>query len=349
MGDYPQAAPSDFLRAVCRKVLHAQEPLVCNDPSPLSGLPAPAGPAEEFHNCLVVPAVVLSHFNGVLVMFDKVEGPYEAEDVEVVLSVGDQAAVALENRRLQDELLAAYFSVVGVLADAVEAKDPYTHGHCEMVAQYGRWTAERLGLPEEEWSVVCFGGLLHDVGKIGVSDGVLNKVGKLLPEEWDLMRSHVRVGHDLLARVPALERVADVVLHHHEHYDGKGYPEGLTGERISLASRIICVVDAYAAMITRRSYKESMTEAEARAELLRCKGSHFDPAVVDAFLSVLDNPPQKPDCPDSCGSPPDFYNPGKLEHVLRPHSAGQSARKIRTDQGSASRDRVSQKHPARSV
>jgi HD-GYP domain-containing protein (c-di-GMP phosphodiesterase class II) len=181
----------------------------------------------------------------------------------------------------------------------------------------GRRTAEKLGLSEAELSIVCFGGLLHDVGKIGVSDGVLNKPGKLLPEEWDLMRSHVRVGRDLLARVPALDSVADFVLHHHERYDGKGYPDGLSGEQIALAARIICAVDAYSAMVAKRCYKENMSEAEARQELLRCKGSHFDPAVVDALLAVLDTPAEEDDCPDGCGLPPRFHHPAALRHALR--------------------------------
>jgi putative nucleotidyltransferase with HDIG domain len=204
----------------------------------------------------------------------------------------------------------------GVLADAVEAKDPYTRGHCEQVARYARRTAERMGLDAAERSIVCFGGLLHDVGKIGISDGILNKPGELMPEEWDLMRSHVRIGRDLLARVPALQHVADVVLHHHEHFDGRGYPDGLRAEQISLMSRIICVADSYCAMISKRSYKDSMSGDEAIAELLRCRGSHFDPTVVDVFLKVLVEPEEIDDCPDGCGALPDFYHPFDLRHAL---------------------------------
>jgi HD-GYP domain-containing protein (c-di-GMP phosphodiesterase class II) len=128
------------------------------------------------------------------------------------------------------------------------------------------------------------------VGKIGVSDGVLNKPGPLLPEEMELMRAHVRVGHDLLSNVPVLQAVADVVLHHHERYDGTGYPDGLRGDEIPMASRIVAVVDAYCAMITRRSYKEAYTEAHARDEVRRCAGTQFDPRIVDVFLSVIETP-----------------------------------------------------------
>ena len=229
-----------------------------------------------------------------MLLADKVSGDFDEEDAEVVLSVGDQAAVAVENTRLQQELADAYFSIVGVLADAVEAEDPYLHGHSEMVARYARGTAERMKLTDAERGAACYGGLLHDVGKIGVSDSVLHKPGKLMPEEWTLMQSHVRVGRDLLSWVPTLAQVADVVMHHHERFDGTGYPDGLAGESIPLAARIVGVVDAYCAMVAKRSYKEALSDGEARAELERCKGSHFDPAVVDAFLTVLQEPAEDP-------------------------------------------------------
>lgn len=298
---YPQAPPSPFIRSLCRKVLDDQQTFLCNGPECFADLPEPGRPVEHFRNCVVAPVVLLKNLNGVVIIADKIDGDFDDADAEVVLSVGDQASVAVENQRLQRELTGAYFAIVGVLADAVEAKDPYTQGHCELVARYARRTAARLGLSDAERSIVCYGGLLHDIGKIGISDGVLNKPGKLLPEEWDLMRSHVRVGRDLLARVPVLGSVSDVVLHHHERYDGHGYPEGLEGEAISLPARIVCVADAYCAMISKRSYKESATDAEARAELLRCKGTHFDPAVVDAFLAVLDAPEDEEELPERCG------------------------------------------------
>ncbi len=290
MGQAVERPPSPFIEALCREALEGQKTILINQPDKQSDLPKP-GPHETFRNCMVAPAVLLKEMSGVVILADKVSGDFDEHDAEIVLSVGDQAAVAVENGRLQKELADAYFSIVGVLADAVEAKDPNLHGHCELVANYSRRTAERMQLTEVERGVACYGGLLHDVGKIGVSDGVLNKMGKLGPEEWTLMQSHVRVGRDLLSWVPAaLGQVAAVVMHHHERFDGTGYPDGLQGEAIPLAARIVGVVDAYCAMTVRRSYKESVADAEARAELTRCKGTHFDPAVVDAFLSVLDAP-----------------------------------------------------------
>lgn len=286
---YPASPPSEFIRALCEKVLENDDSFVCNNEAELNELPKPQRPGEHFQNLIAAPVVLLKTRNGIIIAADKLNGDFDEDDVQTLLSVGDQAAVAIENRNLQRELQNSYIATVSMLADAVEAKDPYTHGHCDLVSRYARMTAHKMDLSEEDRSIICYSALLHDVGKIGVSDGVLNKPGPLLPEERDLMRAHVRVGHDLIAKVPALSRVAEVVLHHHEWWDGSGYPDGLQGEEIPVAARIVCAVDAYCAMITKRSYKEAYSVDRAREELQRCAGSQFDPQVVQAFLSVLDS------------------------------------------------------------
>ncbi|HET7228596.1 MAG TPA: HD domain-containing phosphohydrolase [Longimicrobium sp.] len=289
---YPGAEPSAFLRALSQRVVERNQPVVCNDGTEngIDGIAPPEREAERFRNCVVSPVVLKHDLDGVVLVGDRPGGGFDPDDVQMLLSVGHQGGVAVENRRLEEALQRAYVSTVSILADAVEAKDPYTHGHCEMASRYARLVAERMGLAAHEQALVCYSALLHDVGKIGVSDGVLNKPGPLLPEEMELMRAHVRVGHDLLRNVPVLEQVAEVVLHHHERFDGDGYPDGLAGDEIPLASRIVAVVDAYCAMITRRSYKEAYTEDHARDEVRRCSGTQFDPTVVDAFLSVVDTP-----------------------------------------------------------
>ena len=313
---YPRKKPSDFIKALAAPVVADGKPVVVNDPPEFAALPAPDGPGEQFNDCLVAPVVLMEAFNGILILADKPDG-FDDDDVQTVLSVGDQAGVAVENAKLRDDLLAAHFSVIGVLADAIEAKDPYTRGHCTEVARMARRTAEKLAASDAVLSITCYGGLLHDVGKIGVSDGVLNKPGKLLPEEWELMQSHVRIGRDILARIPALGGVSDVVHHHHERWDGAGYPDGLAADAIPLAARIVCVADAYCAMTSKRSYKESLNPVEAREELLRCKGSHFDPEVVDAFLAALDDADCEP-CPDACDLLPQLTHDAEFRHAIRP-------------------------------
>ncbi|HKG90688.1 MAG TPA: HD domain-containing phosphohydrolase [Gemmatimonadaceae bacterium] len=287
---YPRAPLSPYIESLCRKVLQTRDTYVCNHAGDGPDLPAPSGPGERFRNCIAAPVVLLKNFDGIVIAADKPGGDFRAEDIDALLSVGDQASVAVENNRLQQELQKAYLSTVSTLADAVEAKDPYTGGHCEMVSRYARLIAERLGLGERDRHITCYAALLHDVGKIAVSDGILNKPGPLSPEEQMLIRSHVRVGHDLIRKVEALREVADVVLHHHERYDGTGYPDGLKGDSIPVASRIVAVVDAYCAMITKRSYKDAYQPDWALAELRRHAGTQFDPRVVDAFLAIHGTP-----------------------------------------------------------
>jgi putative nucleotidyltransferase with HDIG domain len=300
--------PSPFMDAICRHVLDGAGTMVCNPPERPPQLPAP-GEGERFRNFVAAPVVLMADLDGVIVAADRQDGAFDRHDVDSLLSVGDQAAVAVRNKRLERELQRSYVATVSMLADAVEAKDPYTHGHCEMASRYARLVGERLGLAPYDQAVVCYGALLHDVGKIGVSDGVLHKPGPLLPEERDLMRAHVRVGHDLLRGVPALAPVADIVLHHHEWFDGTGYPDGLAGDEIPLPARIVAAVDAFCAMTTRRSYKEAYSTEHARQELALGAGTQFDPAVVQALLAVLDDPRGEDNDDDfdaECGLLPDF-------------------------------------------
>ena len=318
---YPGAPPSEFIKALCQKVLEDNDSFVCNSEEELTELPRPQRPSEHFQNLVATPVVLLRTLNGIIIAADKLNGDFDEDDIETLLSVGDQAAVAVENRHLQQELQNSYVATVSMLADAVEAKDPYTHGHCDLVSRYARLIAEKMELEQQDRAIICYAALLHDVGKIGVSDGVLNKPGPLLPEERELMRSHVRVGHDLLSKVPALARVADVVLHHHEWYDGSGYPDGLTGDEIPIAARIVCCVDAYCAMITKRSYKEAYSVDRAREELLRCAGTQFDPQVVQLFLEILDTTGGELVYDDdeeavACGVLPGYFNFRELSHPV---------------------------------
>jgi len=281
---------SPSMAALCRQVLDDGEPLLLNGGGDdRSLLPSPVVGDGDIRNAVVVPVVLRQNFNGVILVANK-DGDFDRDDADAIISVGSHAAVAVENARLRRELQRAYLGTVSALADAMEAKDAYTQGHCDQVAHLARLTSERLRLADDDRAVVAYGALLHDIGKIGISDGILNKPGALLPEERALMHSHVRVGRDLIRHVPVLEPVADAVLHHHEWYDGTGYPDGLAGEAIPIAARVIGAVDAYCAMISVRSYKEAYSEERARDELSHCAGAQFDPRVVEALLAVLASP-----------------------------------------------------------
>jgi HD-GYP domain-containing protein (c-di-GMP phosphodiesterase class II) len=278
-------AASPFIAGIARRVMESGEALRWTESAPPDGLEP--GPEERFREGVAVPVTVRGGPCGVIIALDK-DGTFHDDEVRSLLSVGTEAGVVVENARLRDDLQRAYVATIGLLADTLEVKDPYTKGHCEQVSQYARLAAERLHLSADETRVACYAALLHDIGKIGVSDGVLNKPGPLIAEERMLVEAHVRIGHDLLNSIPALRDVASATLYHHEWFDGTGYPEGLAGESIPIASRIVAVVDAYCAMLDRRSYKEAYPPERARAELLRCSGTQFDPRVVQVVLAAID-------------------------------------------------------------
>jgi HD-GYP domain-containing protein (c-di-GMP phosphodiesterase class II) len=172
------------------------------------------------------------------------------------------------------------------LVDAVEAKDRETFGHVRRVSGYALAVGKRLGLPPQELRALGLAAQMHDVGKISVPSSILAKPGPLTSEEFAVIQSHTERGDEIANKVKALNQLAGVIRHHHEHYDGSGYPDGLAGDQIPLLSRIISVVDAYDAMTSKRPYRDVLSHREALAEIVRLKGVQFDPAAVDAFVAV---------------------------------------------------------------
>lgn len=176
------------------------------------------------------------------------------------------------------------------LGAAIDAKDRFTRAHSDEVAVIAEMLALRLGLSEHEASIVHVAGHLHDIGKIGLPDSVLQKPNTLSPEEWALVRRHPDMGHDILAPVGCLCAlgVPVMVLHHHERFDGAGYPHGLSGQGIPLGARIIAVADSLSAMLQARAYRAPMRFDDAMAEVRRCAGGQFDPRVVGALMEMAD-------------------------------------------------------------
>ncbi len=189
--------------------------------------------------------------------------------------------------RQQRALRAAFIGIVRSLANAVDARDMPTAHHSSRVAEYAEAIAREMGLDGPAVGVVQVAGLLHDVGKIGIRDELLSKRGSLTPEEWEVMRRHPVLGYEILEPVPIAEDVKMAVRHSHERWDGTGYPDGLAGDRIPLAARIIAVADAYEALVTDRPYRRARSPLQAVEEIRREAGRAFDPAVVHAFLRVL--------------------------------------------------------------
>jgi len=180
-----------------------------------------------------------------------------------------------------------YLGTIRALASALEAKDPLTSGHAERVAEWAVAIGREMKLGQEKLDLLQYVGILHDIGKIGIPDSVLNKPGRYTPEEMNCMRQHSVMGAEIVAGIRKLRQGAEWIRHHHERFDGKGYPDGLTGTDIPLESRIIAVADAFDAMLSKRPYKNPLSLEAARAELIRCSGTQFDPHVVSAFLNVI--------------------------------------------------------------
>lgn len=185
------------------------------------------------------------------------------------------------------DIRAAHLETIQALALALDAKDPYTLGHSERVAEYAEEVGRQMNLPESEIELLRYAGILHDIGKIGISDAVLNKVGKLTDAEFQLIQSHTTIGARVVKPMGVLRGVSQVIRHHHERYDGRGYPDGLKGEEIPLAARILAVADAFDAMTSDRVYRAGLAVDEAVEELIRNKGTQFDPRVVDVFVEKV--------------------------------------------------------------
>ena len=181
--------------------------------------------------------------------------------------------------------------VVRTLAEAIDAKDEYTNGHSSRVAAYTRELARRAGYSEKEQDDIYMMGLLHDVGKIGVPDAVINKPGRLTQEEFGEIKKHPVIGAKILANIQDMPHLADGARWHHERYDGSGYPDGLRGEEIPEKARIIAVADAYDAMTSDRSYRRRMPQEEVRAQLEQGKGTQFDPRFAGIMLRMMDDDP----------------------------------------------------------
>lgn len=189
-----------------------------------------------------------------------------------------------------EELRKVYFSVLSSLAQAMEKKDIGTYGHCRRVSHYSRLIAAALELGEENREGIKTAAMLHDIGKIGISDFILGRPGPIEKDEMDAVRSHPQKGVEILkpliVHFSQFESILPAILHHHENYDGSGYPNGLSGEDIPLNARIIAVADTYDAILSNRAYRSAANHEKAVEELTRCAGQQFDPLVVDAFVNT---------------------------------------------------------------
>ncbi len=212
---------------------------------------------------------------------------FTLEDVSILEAVAAQLGLRLENLRLEGKLLRHQESSIQALAAAIEVKDRYTSGHTKRVGVYADALARQMPLSETDKEKIRLAGILHDIGKIGVPDRILLKPGSLTGDEWQEMRMHTEAGFDIVSRVLGLEEIAEILRHHHERWDGSGYPRGLKDVEIPVASRVIAIADTFDAIVTDRPYRAALTPNEAREIIVELSGTHFDPVAVKAFEAAF--------------------------------------------------------------
>ena len=261
--------------------------------------PAGAAPLVSYSS---VPLQVSSRVIGMLNVFSFTRGKQFDEGARKMLAIlASRAAASIENARLYDDLVVKnealrtanltleenFQQTVAGFAQALEESDKYTRGHSDRVARYAEYLANCLDLPESEAQTVLKAGLMHDVGKIGIRYELINKPGKLSPEEVSMFREHPDKGRRILQPIPCMRHLIEGAWCHHEFFDGAGYPQGLSGSGIPLLGRIVALADAYDAMTSDRAYRRAMRHDVAIAEIERCSGTQFDPELSELFIARL--------------------------------------------------------------
>jgi len=233
---------------------------------------------------VAVPLKIEEEIIGVLEAVNKKSGVFSESDIKVLSILANSAAVAIHKARLYADLNELFLSTVKSIANAIEAKDSYLHGHSERIRDFAMMIARGLGLSKEEEKNVELTAIFHDVGKIGVDDKILRKKEKLSDSEFQEIRKHPAKGAEILSSIKQLKNIIPGILYHQEHFDGRGYPEGISGKSIPLTARIIAVADAFDAMTSDRSYRTAISVKDAIKELEKCSGTQFDPVCVKAFI-----------------------------------------------------------------
>jgi len=241
------------------------------------------------HNVICVPLKIKQGIIGVIQGINKCKGEFTKDDLELFLALADQIAIALDNARLYEELNVMALQLVEGLSEAIEKRDSYSGGHPQRVLKVCMAMSKYLPLSTEEKRQLTLAAILHDIGKVGITDHILAKNGVLTVEEMEIIREHPRAGAAIVGHIKQLQSIMPAIQYHHEHYDGSGYPEGLAGEEIPLVARIIAVADTYDAIIHERAYHRGMSKSEAVAEIAEHVGTQFDPHMVEAFAQALDN------------------------------------------------------------
>jgi putative nucleotidyltransferase with HDIG domain len=243
--------------------------------------------AHDLRHFLLLPVFIKRELSGVIALGHAVKREYDEDDLVQARQLADQVAVALSNTRLVEELEELKIGALTALARTIDAKSPWTAGHSERVTKMALEVGRQMGLSEEELEMVNRGGLLHDIGKLGIPPEILDKPARLTEEEFAIIRQHPEIGARILQPVTAYASVIPMVLHHHEKWDGSGYPQGLAGNEIPFTARLLTVPDVFDAVTSERPYRSGMTYENATNLIERASGTEFDVNVVAAFREVM--------------------------------------------------------------
>ena len=254
----------------------------------LQGKPVLCPQNSSFLSRIGVPLRMKGQIVGAMILDSRNESEgFTDDDMELLTTLSNQAIVAIENAWLYESVKHNYFATIQSLVNALEASDMYTRGHSERVKMLALELGRYIGLDFREIETLEHASILHDIGKIGIESFILQKQGKLTPKEYCLIKSHPLIGEEILGPIDTLESVRQIILQHHERYDGKGYPYGLRGEELSLKARILSVVDTFDAMMSERPYRKALSLYEIKEELSANAGTQFDPYVVESFIEML--------------------------------------------------------------
>jgi putative nucleotidyltransferase with HDIG domain len=240
---------------------------------------------EQSGSFLLIPSGESADGSDIVVLYRGKE--FDSSEIYITEFFIAQVYAVIDKHRHSDTLRDNYEKVIEALSMAIDAKDRENGSHSLDTMRYAGKLAERLGLPDGEKEKIKYASLLHDIGKINISSSILNKPGSLTPEEYEVIKKHPVEGAGILKKLDIFSGIMPLILHHHEHVDGRGYPENLKGQDIPIGSRICAIADAYTVMRSERPYKKSMTKEEAVAELKNCAGTQFDPDLVDEFVEIL--------------------------------------------------------------
>jgi len=251
------------------------------------GQPSPYDGAPLASQILAIPLLVGNEVFGILCFSAKADGSaFSEEDVYLAINLGKKVSSKIENNALYEVFFNNLVDSLKSLVATIEARDSYTKQHSERVTMYAVAIAEVMGLGKDDIDAIRFGGYLHDIGKIGVSDTVLLKPGRLTEEEIREIRLHTVIGDEIVKPIKFFDKEREIIRHHHEHYNGNGYPDAASGPGIPTIARILSVADCYDAMTSNRPYRKALTREFAVAEINRCAGTQFDPGVVRAFMET---------------------------------------------------------------